>query len=35
MHGVLSALLLASFVVLALAGLAGVLRDLLSRDLRP
>jgi hypothetical protein len=35
MHFVLSALLLCSFVVLLLAGLASVLRDLLSRDLRP
>jgi hypothetical protein len=35
MHLVLSALLLCSFVVLLLAGLASVLRDLLSRDLRP
>jgi hypothetical protein len=35
MHFVFSALLLCSFVVLLLAGLASVLRDLLSRDLRP
>lgn len=36
MHFVLSALLLCSFVVLLLAGLASVLRDLLSRGhLRP
>jgi hypothetical protein len=35
MHFVLSALLLCSFVVLLFAGLASVLRDLLSRDLRP
>jgi hypothetical protein len=35
MHLVLSALLLCSFVVLLLAGLASVLRDLLSRDFRP
>ncbi len=35
MHFVLSALLLCSFVVLLLAGLASVLRDLLARDFRP
>jgi hypothetical protein len=35
MHFVVSALLLCSFVVLLLAGLASVLRDLLSRELRP
>jgi hypothetical protein len=35
MHFALSALLLCSLVVLLLAGLASVLRDLLSRDLRP
>jgi hypothetical protein len=35
MHFVLSALLLCSFVVLLLVGLASVLRDLLSRDFRP
>jgi hypothetical protein len=35
MHFVLSALLLSSFVVLLFAGLASVLRDLLSRDFRP
>ncbi len=35
MHFVLSALLLCSFVVLLLAGLASVLRDLLSRDPQP
>jgi hypothetical protein len=35
MHFVLSAFLLCSFVVLLLAGLASVLRDLLSRDPRP
>lgn len=34
MHLVLSALLLCSLVVLLLAGLASVLRDLLSRDFR-
>ena len=34
MHIVLSALLLCSFVMLLLAGLASVLRDLLSRDFR-
>ena len=35
MHFVLSALLLCSFVVLLLVGLASVLRELLSRDRRP
>jgi hypothetical protein len=34
MHLILSALLLCSFVVLLLVGLASVLRDVLSRDLR-
>jgi hypothetical protein len=34
-HFVLSALLLCSFVVLLLVGLASVLRDLVSHDLRP
>ena len=34
MHIILSALLLCSFVMLLLAGLASVLRDLLSRDSR-
>jgi hypothetical protein len=34
MHFVFSALLLCLFVVLLLAGLASVLRDLISRDLR-
>jgi hypothetical protein len=34
MRIVLSALLLCSFVMLLLAGLASVLRDLLSRDFR-
>jgi hypothetical protein len=34
MHIVLSALLLCSFVMLLLAGLASVLRDLISRDFR-
>ena len=35
MHFVLSALLICAFVVLLLAGLASVLRDMLARDLRP
>jgi hypothetical protein len=35
MHFVLSALLICAFVVLLLAGLASVLRDMLSHDLRP
>jgi hypothetical protein len=35
MHFVVSAFLLCSFVVLLLAGLAGVLRDLLARGFRP
>jgi len=35
MHFVLSALLLCSFFVLLLAGLASALRDVLSRDFRP
>jgi hypothetical protein len=35
MHFFLSALLLCSFAVLLLAGLASLLRDLLSRDVRP
>jgi hypothetical protein len=34
MHFVLSAILLCAFVTLLLAGLASVLRDLLSRDFR-
>jgi hypothetical protein len=35
MHFILSLLLLCSFVVLLLAGLASVLRDMLARDFRP
>jgi hypothetical protein len=35
MHFVLSVLLLCAFVVLLLAGLASLLRDMLARDFRP
>jgi hypothetical protein len=35
MHFILSLLLLCAFVVLLLAGLASVLRNMLTRDFRP